>query len=128
MLQESHAYSGFAVRDLTAAKDFYTDMLGLVVEEGEMGLTLKLADGLRIFVYEKPDHQPATYTILNFPVEDIDLTVDELMGKGVVFEHYDNLPAPQDEKEILRGKAGGYGPDIAWFRDLDGNIFAVHST
>jgi len=127
MLQESHAYSGFAVRDLAAAKDFYTDILGLTVEENDMGLTLKLAGGLSVFVYEKADHHPATYTILNFPVDDIDTVVDSLMHKGVVFEHFDNLPADQDEKEILRGKADGYGPDIAWFQDLDGNIFSVHS-
>jgi len=127
MLQESHAYSGFAVRDLAAAKDFYTDILGLAVEEADMGLTLKLAGGLNIFVYEKADHEPATYTILNFPVDDIDEVVDDLMGKGVVFEHYDNLPAAQDEKEILRGASDGFGPDIAWFQDLDGNIFSVRS-
>jgi len=127
MLEKSHAYSGFAVRDLSAAKDFYTNILGLTVEQTRMGLTLKLGGGLDVFVYQKPDHQPATYTILNFPVEDVDATVDALMNKGVVFERYNSLPAPQDERGILRGKITGDGPDIAWFKDLDGNIFSVHS-
>jgi len=127
MLEKSHAYSGFAVRDLAAAKDFYTQLLGLSVDQTPMGLTLHLAGGLDVFVYQKPDHQPATYTILNFPVEDVEATVDYLANKGVVFEQYNGMPSAQDEKGILRGKAAGMGPDIAWFKDLDGNIFSIHS-
>jgi len=126
MLQESLAYSGFAVKDLTAAKEFYENKLGLKVDQDNMGTTLHLGGGLSVFVYDKPDHQPATYTILNFPVDDIDAVVDELAANGVEFEKYD-MPHPQDEKGILRGKAAGYGPDIARFTDPSGNIFSVQS-
>ncbi len=78
-----------------------------------------------VFVYEKADHQPATFTVLNFYVDDINQAIDELVDKGVVFERYDSLPAPQDERGVLRGRAAGEGPDIAWFKDPAGNIFSV---
>jgi catechol 2,3-dioxygenase-like lactoylglutathione lyase family enzyme len=125
MLKDSKAFSGFSVNDLKAAKDFYGGSLGLDVNEDEMGLDLKLGSGATVFVYDKPDHKPASFTILNFPVDDIDKAVDELAAKGVKFERYDNMQ--QDEKGIARGKAANMGPDIAWFKDPAGNILSVLS-
>lgn len=127
MLQNAHVFSGFSVNDQAVAKDFYSQKLGLNVSEDGMGLKLKLANGNEVFIYQKDDHQPATYTTLNFTVEDIDKTIDRLVASGVVFEHYDNLPAAQDERGVLRGKAAGMGPDIAWFKDPAGNILSVLS-
>jgi catechol 2,3-dioxygenase-like lactoylglutathione lyase family enzyme len=126
MLKDSLAYSGFAVKDVAAAKEFYETKLGLNVDQTDMGMTLHLGGGLSVFVYDKSDQVPATYTILNFPVDDINAAVDELLANGVTFETYD-MPYPQDEKGILRGKAAGYGPDIAWFTDPSGNILSVQS-
>lgn len=126
MLKDSHAFSGFSVSDIPAAKAFYKDKLGVNVEDGPMGgLTLKLAGGNNIFIYDKPDHTPADFTILNFPVDNIDKVIDGLEAKGVVFEHYEGLPAPQDEKGVLRGLAAKQGPDIAWFKDPAGNVLAI---
>jgi len=125
MLHDSHAFSGFSVNDIEAAKTFYGDTLGLGVEQDEMGMTLKLAGGNDIFVYPKADHQPASFTILNFPVDDIDKTVDGLVAKGVTFEKYGLPEMPQDEKAIARGKAANMGPDIAWFKDPAGNILSI---
>jgi catechol 2,3-dioxygenase-like lactoylglutathione lyase family enzyme len=122
MLKESKAFSGFSVGDLTAAKEFYSQTLGLEVEEAPAGLRLKIAGGNAIIVYPKEDHIPATYTILNFPVADIDEAVDELVRRGVTFERYDNLT---DEKGVARGISTGRGPDIAWFKDPAGNILSV---
>jgi predicted enzyme related to lactoylglutathione lyase len=123
MLANSKAYSGFAVDDLQKAREFYGETLGLktsVLDE-EMGLlTLHLAGDRDTLVYQKPDFTPATYTILNFPVEDVDAAVDELTTRGVRFERYDGFE--QDEKGIARGP----GPQIAWFKDPAGNILAVH--
>ena len=127
MLKDSHTFSGFSVDDSKAAVEFYSEKLGLEIADNGMGLELKLRDGNPVFIYEKPDHVPATFTILNFVVDDIDATVDELTAKGVVFERYDNMPAQQDEKGILRGKAANQGPDIAWFKDPAGNILSVLS-
>lgn len=124
MLQESSAFSGFSVSNLEAAKEFYQSVLGLIVYEESMGLSLKL-DGVEVFIYEKPDHKPAEFTILNFRVADINASIDNLESKGVVFERYDNLPAPQDEKGVLRGLAANMGPDIAWFKDPSENVFAI---
>lgn len=123
MLQDSHAFSGFSVLDQAAAAEFYGKTLGLGVEDNGMGLQLKLAGGGIVFVYPKEDHTPASFTILNFPVEDIDAAVDELAGKGVEFEHYEGMH--QDDKGIARGKAANMGPDIAWFKDPSGNILSV---
>jgi catechol 2,3-dioxygenase-like lactoylglutathione lyase family enzyme len=122
MLASSEAYSGFAVPDLAAARRFYADTLGLAVsgEEGDGALTLELAGGRNVLVYVKPDHTPATYTILNFPVEDVEETVDALAERGVRFDQYEGIE--QDEKGINRGQ----GPLIAWFRDPAGNILSVH--
>lgn len=121
MLKDSPAFSGFSVNDQSAAKDFYAQTLEVEVEEGPMGLTLKLAGGSNVFIYVKDDHVPATFTILNFPVDNIDQAVDELASKGVTFEHYEIT----DEKAIARGIAANRGPDIAWFKDPAGNILSV---
>jgi predicted enzyme related to lactoylglutathione lyase len=125
MFQEANAFSGFSVDDLEAAKVFYGDKLGCRLEDTGMGVEMQFPNGHTVFMYEKDDHEPASYTILNFPVADIDAAVDSLMSNGVTMMHYDNLPADQDEKEILRGKSAGMGPDIAWFEDPAGNVLAV---
>lgn len=125
MFKAVAAFSGFSVDDLAKAKDFYTKKLGLKLDNEEMGLTFTLPHGGQVFVYDKSDHKPATFTILNFVVTDIDKAVDELSSAGVEFERYDNMPAPQDDKGILRGLAANQGPDIAWFKDPAGNILAV---
>ena len=122
MLEESKAYSGFSVDDLDAAREFYGQTLGLDVGQGAMGLVLKIPGSNGVFIYPKEDHVPATYTILNFPVDDIDATVDELVAKGVVFQRYDEVT---DSKGIVRGIAANRGPDIAWFTDPAGNILSV---
>jgi catechol 2,3-dioxygenase-like lactoylglutathione lyase family enzyme len=125
MLSDSQAFSGFSVNDLAAAKTFYEDTLGLNVSQDNMGMQLHLNDDLEIFIYAKPDHVPAAFTILNFTVKNIDETVTAMAAASVEFEHYDNLPAQQDDKQILRGLSAGYGPDIAWFKDPAGNILSV---
>jgi hypothetical protein len=125
MLTALSAFSGLSVDDITKAREFYIDTLALNLKDDSMGLQLELPGGGELFIYEKQDHTPATYTSLNFVVESIDDTVDHLIGHGITFEHYDNMPSPQDDKEILRGKAAQQGPDIAWFKDPAGNILAV---
>jgi catechol 2,3-dioxygenase-like lactoylglutathione lyase family enzyme len=127
MFKDTEAFSGFSVNDLDKARAFYKDVLGLEIstEEG-MGLTLHLGGGGSVFVYDKPNHTPASFTILNFVVDDIDAAVDELAAKGVVFEKYEGMH--QDDKGIARGKAENMGPDIAWFTDPAGNILSVLST
>ena len=125
MFTAQAAFSGISVDTMDKAKDFYTKTLGLKIVDEKMGLQLALPGGGQLFVYQKDDHQPATYTALNFVVEDIDAAVDELSSAGVSFEHYDNMPAPQDEKGILRGLSANQGPDIAWFTDPAGNILSV---
>ena len=122
MFKDTIAFSGFSVNDLAAAKAFYGQTLGLEVDENPMGLFLKTAGGNGIFIYPKPDHTPATYTILNFSVEDIDKAVDNLTRLGVTFVHYENMT---DEKGIARGIAANRGPDIAWFKDPARNILSV---
>lgn len=122
MLKESKAFSGFSVNDLAAAKNFYGHTLGLDLEDDAGALRLKIAGRNAIYVYPKANHVPATYTILNFPVDDIDKAVDELTGKGVNFERYENIT---DERGVARGLATGQGPDIAWFTDPAGNILSV---
>jgi len=120
------AFSGFSVDDQAKAKDFYTNVLGFALDNEEMGLNLRLPHGGTLFIYEKPGHQPATYTALNLIVDSIDEAVDELTEKGVSFEHYDNIPGEQDEKGIMRSPdPEKYGPSIAWFKDPAGNILAV---
>jgi catechol 2,3-dioxygenase-like lactoylglutathione lyase family enzyme len=119
MLGESKAFSGFAVDDLEKAKAFYEDVLGLETSEEHGLMTLHLAGDRPTLVYPKPDHEPATYTVLNFPVDDIDKAVEALMGRGVAFEIYEE--SGQDEKGVMRQ----YGPPIAWFRDPAGNILSI---
>jgi catechol 2,3-dioxygenase-like lactoylglutathione lyase family enzyme len=121
MLADSKAFSGFAVPDIEAARKFYGETLGLEVEllEGPGLLTLHLAGDRPTLIYPKPDFEPASYTILNFPVDDIDAAVDELTARGVQFEKYDGFD--QDEKGIARGN----GPEIAWFKDPAGNVLSV---
>ena len=125
MFQNSPAFSGYSVSNLEQAKDFYVGVLGCTLGDEQMGLSLVFPNGHTVFLYEKSDHVPATYTVLNFPVDSINDTIDQLVEKGVVMERYDNLPASQDERGVLRGKAAGMGPDIAWFRDPFGNILGV---
>ena len=122
MLKDSHAFGGFSVDDLEAAKKFYGEKLGLEVSENEQGLMVSLAGSNGVFVYEKADHVPATYTILNFPVVDIDAAVDELVAAGIVFERFEGMT---DEKGIARGLGVNRGPDIAWFKDPAGNFLSV---
>jgi catechol 2,3-dioxygenase-like lactoylglutathione lyase family enzyme len=121
MLTNSAAFSGFAVDDIDAARAFYADTLGLPVERNEMGiLEITLGSGAQVIAYPKPDHEPAGFTILNFPVEDVEAAVDELNARGVVTKIYDG-EFGGDAKGISRG----YGPDIAWFRDPAGNVLSV---
>jgi catechol 2,3-dioxygenase-like lactoylglutathione lyase family enzyme len=121
MIDPTRAFHGFAVPDIDAARAFYTDVLGVeVTEEGDM-LQLHVGGGSPTLVYPKPDHQPATYTILNFPVPDVESAVDDLTAKGVAFEHYEGTPAETDEKGVFRGG----GPLIAWFTDPAGNVLSV---
>ncbi|KTD08241.1 VOC family protein [Legionella jamestowniensis] len=125
MLKQSKAFSGFSVNDLKKAKSFYADTLGLnVTEEEKEGLILHLATGADIFLYQKQDHQPATYTVLNFPVDDIDKAVDALAAKGIQFEHYTG-ELQTDNKGIFRSQSKDECPDIAWFKDPAGNILSV---
>jgi catechol 2,3-dioxygenase-like lactoylglutathione lyase family enzyme len=119
MLRDSKAFSGFAVNDIQRAKDFYGGALGLHVSEEHGLLRLHLAGGTAVLVYPKPNHIPATFTVLNFPVDDIDKAVDGLVERGVRFERYDGFN--QDERGILRD----VGPYIAWFTDPAGNILSV---
>lgn len=125
MFKALAGFGGFSVDDMAKAKQFYTEVLGLEMAGKEMEPQLKLPGGGYMFLYEKPNHQPATYTVLNFVVEDIDAAVDALAAKGVEFELYDNMPGAQDEKGVMRGRAAGQGPDIAWFKDPAGNIISV---
>ena len=119
-------FSGVSVNDLAAARTFYVDLLELRLIDENMGLNLELPNGGRLFVYEKPDHMPASFTVLNFVVNDIDAAVDELLEKGVTMQRYElGHGIAQDEKGIMRGLSANMGPDIAWFTDPAGNILAV---
>jgi len=121
MLKESKAFSGFSVNDIQKAKDFYGRTLGLQVSESHGLLTLQLAGGNKVLIYPKVNHAPATFTVLNFPVENVDDSVDELAKRGVRFEIYDESDIKTDEKGIMRGN----GPTIAWFTDPAGNVLSV---
>ncbi len=124
MFKDTQAFSGFSVDDVAKAKAFYGDTLGLKVSEENGMLTLHLAGGANVLVYPKGDqHAPASFTILNFPVENIDTAVDDLAKRGVKFEHYDMPDMKTDAKGIAR--ADGNGPDIAGFKDPAGNFLAV---
>jgi catechol 2,3-dioxygenase-like lactoylglutathione lyase family enzyme len=124
MFKPKAAFSGFSVNDLAKARDFYSKTLGLKVDPDGVGVRLHLPTGGSVFAYPKPDHQPATFTILNFEVDNIDDAVDELTNRGVQFEHYETGPKT-DKKGILRGRQQNMGPDIAWFKDPAGNFLAV---
>lgn len=122
MFKNTKAFSGFSVNDLQKAKNFYSNVLGLNVKDNPMGLIeLQIAGGNNIIIYPKSNHEPATFTILNFPVSDIDKAVDELIAKGIVFEQYEG-EIKTDEKGICRDSRG---PNIAWFKDPAGNILSV---
>lgn len=117
MLASSEAFSGFSVDDVPRAQQFYGETLGIEVSEDNGMLTLRIAGGRPVLVYPKPDHTPATFTILNFPVDDIDTAVSALAARGVEFERYEWT----DEQGVQRQ----YGPPIAWFKDPAGNILSV---
>jgi predicted enzyme related to lactoylglutathione lyase len=121
MLKDSKAFTGFSTGDIPKAKEFYGQTLGLDVSESHGILTVRLAGGNNVVIYPKPNHVPATFTVLNFPVKDVDRAVDELKKRGVGFEHYDLPNLKTDEKGIMRGN----GPTIAWFKDPAGNILSV---
>src|SRR3954447_6966507 len=119
MFTNTKAFSGFAVDDVQKAREFYGGTLGLETSEEHGLLTLHLAGDRPTLIYPKPDHTPATYTVLNFPVEDIDQAVDGLTSRGVRFERYDGME--QDDRGIMRAE----GPYIAWFKDPAGNVLSV---
>jgi catechol 2,3-dioxygenase-like lactoylglutathione lyase family enzyme len=118
-LRESHAYAGFSTDDIDQARAFYGDLLGLEVSEANGMLRLSLGGGGSVLIYPKADHQPATFTVLNFPVADVDAAVEALVAAGVTFERYEG--AQQDERGVMRG----YGVAMAWFKDPAGNILSV---
>ena len=121
MFGNTKAFSGFSVDDVPQAKAFYGDVLGLRVTEENGLLTLHIAGDRPTLVYPKPDHTPAAFTILNFPVDDVEAAVDQLTERGVTFEHYAGTPIETDKKGVFRGG----GPLIAWFRDPAGNVLSV---
>ena len=121
MFKDAKAFSSFAVNDLQKAKEFYGQTMGLEISESAEGLKLNLADGQTVFLYPKPNHTPASFTVLNFAVKDIEAAVDELRTLGVRLEKYDQPDLKTDAKGIMRGP----GPQIAWFKDPAGNILSV---
>jgi catechol 2,3-dioxygenase-like lactoylglutathione lyase family enzyme len=126
MINALTTFSSFSVDSIEKAKEFYVTTLELTLKDASMGLELELPGGGKLFIYEKPTHKPAEFTVLNFIVEDINETVDHLAGDhGIEFERYPDMPGTQDERGIMRGKAAGQGPDIAWFKDPAGNILSV---
>lgn len=124
MLHDSPAFCGFSVDSLPMAKRFYGQTLGLEIQEDEMGLRIRTGSGFEVFIYAKTDHIPASYTVLNFPVDNIDAVVDGLTELGVTFEKYPELT---DARGIARGRQTNRGPDIAWFKDPAGNFLSVLS-
>lgn len=125
MFKQANAFSSFSVDDLEAAKTFYGETLGCEVDDSEMGIELRFPSGHTVFIYDKENHEPASFTVLNFPVDDINVAIDSLTEAGIAMERYDSLPGEQDERGVLRGKTAGMGPDIAWFKDPAGNVLAV---
>ena len=121
MLEKSKAFSGFSANDIQRAKEFYGRTLGLEVSESNGLLNLRFAGDTTVLIYPKPNHVPATFTVLNFPVDSVDKTVDELTKRGVRFEIYNEPNLKTDERGIFRGG----GPVIAWFKDPAGNILSV---
>jgi predicted enzyme related to lactoylglutathione lyase len=123
MFEQATTFGGISVDDLEAARRFYGDALGLAVRDEMGGLRVSLPGGAELWIYPKPDHVPATFTVLNFVVPDIDAAVDELNSAGVRTKIYEGMFT--DEKGIARGRAANRGPDIAWFTDPAGNVLAV---
>jgi catechol 2,3-dioxygenase-like lactoylglutathione lyase family enzyme len=123
VFKESHAFSGFSTNDITKAREFYATTLGLDVTEENGMLTLHLGGGGSVLIYPKDNHEPASFTVLNFPVKDIDGAADALIAAGVQFERYEG--SPHDERGIVRPPSADWGPPIAWFKDPAGNILAV---
>jgi catechol 2,3-dioxygenase-like lactoylglutathione lyase family enzyme len=121
MFRDTKAFSGFSVDDVAKAREFYGDTLGLETSEEHGILTLHIAGGREVIVYPKDDHEPATFTILNFPVDDIEAAVDALSERGISFERYEQMASDFDERGIFRGG----GPPIAWFKDPAGNVLSV---
>ena len=121
MFANTKAFSGFSVDDISKAKDFYGETLGLKLSEDNGMLTLHIEGGNDVLVYPKPDHVPAAFTVLNFPVEDIEAAVDALTDRGVTFQRYEGTDVETDDNGIFRGG----GPLIAWFTDPSGNVFSV---
>ena len=118
--KNTKAFSSFSVKDLDEAKKFYGQMLGLSVSESDEGLILQTKGGIDVFIYQKPDHTPATFTVLNFVVDDVESTVDELTKAGVHFQIYNEGELKTDDKGIFHGK-----PKIAWFKDSAGNFLSI---
>ena len=118
------AFSSYSVDDLSEAKEFYATILGIDVEETDEGLELNIDSSGSVFLYPKDDHEPATFTVLNFAVDDIDNAVDELTNRGITFESYEG-EMETDEKGIFRGADSGDGPNIAWFKDPAGNYLSI---
>jgi predicted enzyme related to lactoylglutathione lyase len=125
MFRDVKPFSAYSVNDLEEAKTFYGEMLGIDLDDNGMGLELRFSNGHSLYLYEKEDHEPATFTVLNFPVDDINTAVDSLVEAGVVMKRYDDMPGEQDGRGVMRGKSTGMGPDIAWFEDPAGNVLAV---
>ncbi len=118
------AFSGYSRSNIAACREFYSKVVGLDVKDDMGGIGFKIGQQ-QVFIYPKQNHEPATYTILNFVVDNIEASVDELVQHGVTFERCDNMPASQDERGIARGKDTGHGPNIAWFKDPSGNILSL---
>lgn len=123
MLKASAAFSGFSVNNIEQAQEFYNNLLGTSATVEAMGLRLHLPGGSEVFVYQKDNHVPAEFTILNYVVEDIDQAVKQLSDQGISFERYPQMS--QDKQGIMRGLTKNMGPDIAWFKDPAGNILSV---
>ena len=124
MFKDTKAFSSFSVNDLEKAKEFYGNTLGLEISETKEGLGLQIAGGGQVFLYPKPNHSAASFTVLNFPVNDIDKAVEDLRARGVQFESYEG-DIKTDERGVFRGASEGNGPNIAWFKDPAGNILSV---
>ncbi|HEX2834210.1 MAG TPA: VOC family protein [Thermoanaerobaculia bacterium] len=123
MFKEAKAFSSFSINDVQKAKQFYGETLGLAMQEQEEGLSLTLGGGGTVFLYPKPNHEAATFTVLNFPVANIDEAVAELKKRGVQFEHYDTPHFKTGPDGIARGNE--HAPTIAWFKDPSGNVISV---
>jgi catechol 2,3-dioxygenase-like lactoylglutathione lyase family enzyme len=123
MFRDSNAFAGFSTNDLAKTRAFYADTLGLEVTDENGMINLHLAGGGRVLIYPKDNHEPASFTVLNFPVDDIDKAADGLISAGIQFERYEG--ANQDERGIARPPSADYGPPIAWFKDPAGNILSV---